>query len=99
MSSYCHRCATRRGYLQNVYTSDPLQSSYQLDKFIKHTLPLSHPSTSVFNSTSTGKYANYVVDATASGAVELDARGRRNFVWLAGHPTGFSYMDGALIAP
>jgi hypothetical protein len=82
-----------------VYTSDPLQSPYQLDKFIKHTVPLSHPSASIFNSTSTGEYASYVVDAAASGAVELDAYGRRNFIWLAGRPTGFSYKDGALVEP
>ena len=99
MSHYCHRCAGRLGYLQDVYTSDPLQSQYQLDKFIKHTLPLSHPSASVFNSTSTGDYANYVVDAAASGAVELDAQGRRNFIWLAGQPTGFSYKDAVLVGP
>jgi len=99
MSYYCHRCSAQLGYLQDVYTSDPLQSQYQLDKFIKHTLPLSHPSASVFNSTSTGDYANYVVDAAASGVVELDAQGRRNFIWLAGRPTGFSYKNGALIGP
>ena len=99
MTYYCHRCAAQRGYLQDVYTSDPLQSPYQLDKFIKHTVPFSHPSASVFNNTSTGEYASYVVDAAASGAVELDAYGRRNFVWLAGRPTGFSYKDGALVGP
>ena len=99
MTYYCHRCAAQRGYLQDVYTSDPLQSPYQLDKFIKHTVPFSHPSASAFNNTSTGEYASYVVDAAASGAVELDAYGRRNFVWLAGRPTGFSYKDGALVGP
>ena len=99
MSYYCHRCAARLGYLQNVYTSGPLQSPYPLDKFIKHTLPLSHPFASVFNSTITGDYANYVVDTAASGAVELDAQGRQNFVWLAGYPTGFRYKDGALVGP
>lgn len=96
---YCHRCAARLGYLQDVYTSDPLQSQYQLGKFMKHTLPPSHPSASVFNSTSTGDYANYVVDAAASGAVELDAYGRRNIIWIAGRPTGFSYKGGALVGP
>jgi hypothetical protein len=99
MNYYCHRCAARLEQLQDVYTSDPLQSAYQLDKFIKHTVPLTHPSASVFNSTSTGQYADYVVNAAASGAVELDARGRRNFIWLAGHPTGFSYKDGILVGP
>ncbi len=54
MRYYCHPCSAQLGYLQDVYTSDPLQSQYQLDKFIKHTVPLFHPSASVFNSTSTG---------------------------------------------
>jgi hypothetical protein len=48
MSSYCHRCAAALGYLQDMYTSDPLQSPYQLEKFIKHTVPLTHPFASVF---------------------------------------------------
>ena len=99
MSHYCHRCAVRLGHLQDVYTSDPLQSAYQLDKFIKHTVPLIHPSASVFNGTSTGEYADYVVNTAASGSVEVDALGRRNFIWLAGHPTGFSYMNGILVGP
>jgi hypothetical protein len=76
-----------------------LQSQYQLDKFAKHILPLSQPSASVFNSTSAGNYANYVVDAGASGAVELDAYGRRNIILIAGRPTGFSYVAGALVGP
>src|SRR5882724_1652813 len=99
MTYYCHRCAARLGYLQDVYTSDPLQSPYQLVKFMKHILPLSHQSASVFNSTSSGDYANYVVDAGASGAVELDAQGRRNIILIAGRPTGFSYVAGALVGP
>ena len=98
MTCYCHPCAAKVGYLQNVYTSEPLQSQYQLGKFMKHTLA-SYGHSSVFNSTSTGDYANYVVDAAASGAVEVDARGRRNFIWIAGRPTGFSYRDGALVGP
>src|SRR5262245_4126882 len=99
MRYYCHRCATRLGFLQDVYTSAPLQSEYQLAKFVKHTVPLSHPFASVFNSTSTGDYANYVVDAGASGAVELDAHGRRNIVWIAGRQTGFDFHNGVLVGP
>lgn len=100
MTHYCHPCAARLGHLQDVYTSDPLQTEYQLEKFVKHTIPPSHPCWSVFNSTSTGDYANYVVATAASGTVELDARGRRNIIWLAGQPTGFAYdKDGALVGP
>ncbi len=99
MTHYCHRCAVRLGFLQDAYTSDPLQSQYQLGKFVKHTLPPSHPFASVFNSTSTGDYAGYVVNTAASGAVEIDGHGRRNIIWIAGRPTGFSLQNGALVGP
>jgi hypothetical protein len=99
MTYYCHRCAETLGHLTNVYTSDPLQSTYQLGKFLKHTVPGTFLDSSVFNSTSTGPYGDYIVSAAASGAVELDDRGRRNFIWLAGKQTGFEYKDAVLIGP
>jgi hypothetical protein len=99
MTYYCHRCAMERGLLQDVYTSEPLPSHTSSPSFIKHTLPASHPSASVFNSTSTGDYADYVVDAAASGAVEFDGHGRRNIIWIAGRQTGFRFHNGALVGP
>jgi len=37
--------------------------------------------------------------AQCSGAVELDDRGRRNIIWLAGEPTGFRYEAGIPVGP
>ena len=99
MSHYCHRCAAQSGYLQDVYTSEPLQSQYQLHKFMKHTIPSSHPFSSIFSSTSTNDYASYIVTTANSGSVEIDSRGRRNIIWVAGRPTGFSYVGGVLSGP
>ena len=99
MTYYCHRCAARLGFLQDVYTSDPLQTQYQLDKCVKHTLPISYPFASVFNSTSTGDYGSYVVNAAASGAIEFDGQERRNIIWLAGKQTGFNFEGGRLVGP
>ncbi len=99
MRYYCHQCGASLGHLENVYTSDPLQSSYQLEKFVKHTVPGLHGDASVFDSTSTGPYADYVVSAGASGVVEIDDRGRRNIIWLAGRQTGFDYRNGVLVGP
>ena len=82
-----------------MYTSGLLQSQYQLDKFVKHTLPLSHPFASVFNTSGTGDYGNYVVNTAASGAVEFDAQGRRNIIWVAGRATGYSFQNGVLVGP
>jgi hypothetical protein len=96
---YCHQCAQRLGLLADVYTSAPLQSKYQLNKFTKHTIPHSHPSASVFGTTSTGEYVKYVADAAASGSVEIDAYGRRNIIRMPGHPTGFRIDKGATLGP
>src|SRR5712691_8109691 len=38
MAYYCRSCARKLGLLENVYTSDPLQSEYQWGKFLKHTV-------------------------------------------------------------
>ncbi len=82
---YCHRCGVSLGLLNDVYTSEPLGTTYQLAKFMKHTVPsVLYEAVSVFESTSTGRYERYVVDAGASGAIEIDDRGRRNISWLAG---------------
>ena len=99
MTYYCRSCDRELGLLENVYTSDPLQSEYQWGKFLKHTVAGVLPDSSVFNSTSTGRYAYYIVNTGASGAVEIDCRGRRNIVLLAGQPTGFEYRNGILVGP
>lgn len=90
------------GYLQDVYTSGPLQSSYQLKKFMMHSVPQS-PSTSkathsLFTNPSTSQYQDYIVNAVYSGAVKIDGN-RRNFIFAAGRHTGFSYEYGVLAGP
>ena len=58
---YCHTCAAKRGYL-NVPTSSPLNSNYQLEKYMKHTVPNpSYSVQSVFPSASTQAYQNYLL--------------------------------------
>lgn len=97
---YCHPCSAKLGLLNDVYTSEPLGTQYQLTKFMKHTVPSTcHDVVSVFESTSTGRYEQYVVDAGASGAVEIDDRGRRNIVYLAGERAGFRWERGVLQGP
>jgi hypothetical protein len=77
-----------------------MSSTYQLDKFVKHTVPdAKYPVQSVFDSASTAAYANFVCNAAAGGAVEYDAQGRRNIIWTAGSPTGFEFRRGILRRP
>lgn len=97
---YCYPCGVDLGLLNNVYTSDVLGTTYQLTKFMKHSVPSQfHGVVSVFESTSTGRYEKYIVDTVASGAVEVDDQNRRNFIWLAGERTGFRYEHGILQGP
>lgn len=97
---YCHPCSVCLGLLNDVYTSETLGTHYQLAKFMKHTVPGAlHDAVSVFESTSTGRYEQHVVDAGASGAVEIDERGRRNIILLAGERTGFRWEGGVLQGP
>ena len=88
------------GHLSPAYTSQPLGTTYQLAKFIKHTVPdPGLPIQSVFESNSTQKYATYIVEASLSGSVEFDNKGRKNIIWAAGEPTGFQFKDGSLMRP
>jgi len=100
ITRYCHRCGANLGLFGDVYTNDVLGTPYQLSKFMKHTVPNAFwNAVSVFETASTGRYADYVVNAVASGAVEIDHMGRRNFIWLAGELTGFRYEQGVAQAP
>jgi hypothetical protein len=94
---YCRLCAGRLGHLTDVFIGAPVLSTYQLGKFLKHTA--AGGDASVFSSTSTGPYGDYIVSAAASGLVEVDDKGRRNFIFIAGQPTGFDYRNGTLIGP
>lgn len=97
---YCHSCASKLGHLNPAYTTQPLGTTYQLGKFMKHTVP--DPTLdiqSVFDSADTQKYADHIVQASLSGSVEFDDLGRRNVIWAAGEQTGFQYANGNLVQP
>ena len=97
---YCHKCGAALGYLNPAYTSEPLGTTYQLDKFMKHTIPdPKYPIQSVFATDSTQKYADYIVQSSLSGSVEFDDQNRRNIIWAAGEETGFLHKDGVLQQP
>ena len=96
---YCSTCAAKRGYLSAV-TSSLLKNNYQLDKYIKHTVPNpSYPVQSVFDSASTQAYQNYIVSASLSGSVQIDDQGRKNIIWIAGKKIGFKYENGKIQHP
>lgn len=82
---YCHNCAAQLGYLRQVPAGKVVASSYQLDKYLKHTLPsLSHELQSVFETPSTQTYRDYILDALAARSIEIDDHGSANVIWVAG---------------
>jgi hypothetical protein len=99
--NYCHPCAKACGLAADVFTSDLSQSQYQVVKIERHTtapIPSRTP-VSVFSSTDLQTYADYVVNTSAAGVVQIDAKGRRNIIWLFGKNTGYTYQHGAIRNP
>jgi hypothetical protein len=92
---YCRPCADSIGRLTDIYVTDPLESSYQVGKFAKHTTP---PSTSIteplgiFTSTSTDDYTRHVQQAATFGVVEITPWGRRNFICPTPQAIGVQYQ-------
>jgi hypothetical protein len=75
-------------------------TSYQLDKYLKHTMPVpAAGKVSIFDDPNYQKIRNYTVTAALSGAVEVDSKGRINVIWYAGEEVGVTYHDGTYNAP
>ena len=94
---YCNACGVRRNLVRRP-PDDLINTTYQLDKFIKHTvLDPAHRLVSTFNSTSTGEYSDLVIKAVNAGSVEIDDRGRTNIICRAFRPTGHRYKSGQFV--
>ena len=97
---FCHQCSVTLGYLRQPPSGKVVASTYQLAKYLKHTVPDAQVAIqSVFDTPSTQAYAGYLVGALAAGSIEIDDRGSTNVIWAAGNPTGFLFRDGALVQP
>lgn len=94
---YCHKCSVELGHL-NTGSTQHLNftgSTYQLDKFIKHTLPpMQSGLVSTFSDPSYSNYRNYIVNTVASGSTEFDQYGRKNIIYYAARENGVSFRDG-----
>jgi hypothetical protein len=78
--------------------TDLINSTYQLDKFIKHTvLDPNEKLVSTFRSASTGDDQDLTVGAVNAGSVELDDYGRTNIICRAWKPTGDLYRLGQFV--
>lgn len=97
---FCHKCALQLGIPGTASTDQLLGQSYQLDKFMKHTtLGTAYPVVSIFSTSGTAEYANYVVSTAGSGWFQVDDQGRHNMVWYAGRQTGAEFRNGTFYLP
>ncbi len=97
---YCHQCAAALGHLRQPSKDGLIGSTYQLEKYLKHTVPdPKYPVQSVFASPSTQAYSSYVIETMAAGSLEIDDRSRKNVIWAAGEQTGFLFRNGNLVQP
>jgi hypothetical protein len=93
---YCHPCASHVTGSAPIATSELTGSQYQLDKYIKHNAPQSlYPLNSVFASQSYLSYRDWIVSSAVSGALEVDEKGRHNFIIIAGETVGVTYVNGS----
>jgi len=97
---FCHQCAISNKLVIPVEPFTFTGTSYQLDKFIKHTAPTGiYQINSVFDDPTYTTYHDYIVTGTISGMLEIDDRGRKNLIWYAGRETGAEYQNDVFIAP
>ncbi len=95
---YCSNCSKDFPYFKqfrNNFIIDPLGSTYQQDKFHKHTVgSTQYPVVSIFNDPSTKQYEDYLINASHWGVYIMDDKGRESIVLFAGKPTGITYING-----
>ena len=97
---FCHSCASDLGIPASTEIDHLLGNQYQLEKFVKHTIPnTAYPISSIFSDPGTAAYAHYVVSTAGSGWYQVDDQGRYNMAWYAGQATGAEYHNGVFHIP
>ena len=100
MQYFCHDCAISLGHLRPAAPVALTATQYQLEKYLKHTVPASAQNfNTVFTSPPSSTYANFLITAVASGHVQIDDAGRINVVWVASCQTGISLHGGQFLGP
>jgi len=93
----CHQCGISEGLISPNpdETINLTGTTYQLDKYMKHTAPYNQPGfNSVFDDPTYEAYRSYHINASYSGCVEVDGNRRINLVWYAGEENGVLEDDG-----
>ena len=99
---FCFSCARSRGLIHDYknQTVNLTGDSYLLGKFLRHTEPVTDSGVvSVYNDPTYENYEGLTISGSASGAVEIDHRGRQNSIFYAGRDIGATYRDGVFQCP
>jgi len=97
---YCHKCALELHLLSPAVPDNLTATQYQLDKFIKHTAPTDpYDIISIFSDPAKETYRNYIINTSGSGCLQIDDRGRRNLIWVAGKEVGATFENGIFTIP
>lgn len=95
---FCRDCRSSLAYAPALSTSPLLQTGYQRDKHVKHTLvDPTERLQSIFTDPSTSTIRVEVEAALLSGVMEVDDGGRINFLTLSGAGFGYRYEWGSRI--
>ena len=97
---YCHSCASSLSLIPGYSNLNLVgMNSYQVEKFLKHTILSTSEDKSVFSDPATSTYLSYMIDARLAGSVEIQRDGKRNLILAAGQPVGFYMSAGRIIRP
>lgn len=98
---YCHTCAARRGLMKTLKNDNNyLTTNYQLEKFIKHTIPSDkYKYVSVFDDPNYFNYKTAIISTSGSGCLEIDDKGRINLIYVAGYRVGVTFEKGIIKYP
>ncbi len=95
---FCPDCRASLSYAPALPTGPLLQTGYQSDKHVKHTLiDPTERLQSIFADPSTSTIRVEVEAALSSGVMEVDDAGRINFLTLSGPGFGYRYEWGSRI--
>jgi hypothetical protein len=102
---YCRSCAIALGLIDRslLPAVNATGSSYQLDKFLKHTQTgyFMGGATSLFSDPTYANYQGYLLSASLSGCLEVDDKNRKNLILWAGKLIGVFYdpSSGQVVYP
>jgi hypothetical protein len=92
---YCADCWKRLGLANPISIASGFCASGQPGSPTKHmTRTPTKPIDSVFGSSDCFRYEAHLRAGSQSGALEIDASGRRNFLTVPLHPPGMVYQSG-----